>query len=670
MLTSKVIVKIFFLASIISSSSVTLSAATCPDGCFNKRWIYWRGDITTDLAGLQNLIEAASKAGYNGIALNTSDISFIMDPVKAEAIGKKIIAAVQTANSFNMELIPVGANPELPTHKHQDLREAFPVESTYKVYKDGAYKDKPQAIFFDTSNKIENSGFEDIITGDSKWRFDDFVKAQRGGGEQIIGPKGFNTFKITAKEFADSNVTTQHKMARLWQTVRLKPNKPYRLTFKVRSDGFENIDDLKVQIWSEGGTDPVSLPLYALATEHAALGRTTNESGDFLLKGNNEIFKIGPDWQTLNLQFNSGDLLVDPVTGGNEVKATVYMGTWSLRAASSVYIDDVTLREIGISHRVTRSDYDVIVKSFDNQTTFTPTIDYSVDEGTPDNGEAIGKRLILKNTSIRDHEYLKVKWRQSGEFMFTGTVPGISCPNNDFFKFQKALWAAQDAVLKGQTSEYYNKSYFLYYDEIRMMNLEKEKSGCPNLSARDYLHHMVRGIKNDAYAATGPVEILVWNDMFDPFMNARPRYFQVKGPLFSTNCRADESKKPNSPQCDKYAQAYYPLTDEVIVNWTDANSDGDSDEFIPAKRMKSLKHFRDFKQVIAIYYDNINRNVDPWMDAVKTLEDEDVDLEIDGLMYTTWKSNYQDIEAVADKIRCGPYGGKWPGLPKHCPVRN
>ena len=103
----------------------------------------------------------------------------------------------------------------------------------------------------------------------------------------------------------------------------------------------------------------------------------------------------------------------------------------------------------------------------------------------------------------------------------------------------------------------------------------------------------------------------VWNDMFDPFHNA------VEGPYYLVN-------GPWTGSWEGLAK------DVVIVNWN------------YGKRDQSLKFFADrgHKQVIAGYYDG-------GQDTRKWLESADKVLGVVGIMYTTWRHDYSQMEAFA-----------------------
>jgi hypothetical protein len=111
-------------------------------------------------------------------------------------------------------------------------------------------------------------------------------------------------------------------------------------------------------------------------------------------------------------------------------------------------------------------------------------------------------------------------------------------------------------------------------------------------------------------------DIYVWGDMFDPFHNAVAKdYYLVNGPLTGS---------------------WQGLTKDVIVlNWNFG------------KRDDSLKFFADrgHRQVIAGYYDHDVREGRAWITSADRVSG------VVGVMYTTWKHQYDDIEAFAEACR-------------------
>ncbi|KPK46582.1 MAG: hypothetical protein AMK72_09615 [Planctomycetes bacterium SM23_25] len=108
-------------------------------------------------------------------------------------------------------------------------------------------------------------------------------------------------------------------------------------------------------------------------------------------------------------------------------------------------------------------------------------------------------------------------------------------------------------------------------------------------------------------------EVFVWSDMFDPHHNARDKYYLV-GSTFEGSW---EGLDPRVHVCCWYF----------------------------GKRDESMPFFdaRGHKMLMAGYYDtsDVKANVAGWRDAASKVRGAA------GLMYTTWRNEYKDLEAFA-----------------------
>ena len=109
--------------------------------------------------------------------------------------------------------------------------------------------------------------------------------------------------------------------------------------------------------------------------------------------------------------------------------------------------------------------------------------------------------------------------------------------------------------------------------------------------------------------------VYVWNDMFDPFQNAVKDYHLVGGDLAGSWEGLDSSV--------------------VIVNWNGDRKD------------ESLRFFADrgHHQIIAGYYDGRVEDIRGWLDSAARVPG------VTGVMYTTWRDRYDDLEAFAKAVR-------------------
>jgi hypothetical protein len=154
--------------------------------------------------------------------------------------------------------------------------------------------------------------------------------------------------------------------------------------------------------------------------------------------------------------------------------------------------------------------------------------------------------------------------------------------------------------------------YMMQHDEVRTLNWD--------VSCQE--RHLDAGaiLADNARACSkllSGARIYVWSDMFDPHHNAAKNYYLVHGDLAGSWEGLDESV--------------------TIVNWNFE------------KRDESLKFFADrgHRQVIAGYYDGKPEQIRQWMESAKNVNG------IVGVMYTTWRQKYDDLETFARESGVG-----------------
>jgi hypothetical protein len=152
--------------------------------------------------------------------------------------------------------------------------------------------------------------------------------------------------------------------------------------------------------------------------------------------------------------------------------------------------------------------------------------------------------------------------------------------------------------------------YMMQHDEVRTLNWD---ASCQerHLDAGAILADNARTCSKLLSGA----RIYVWSDMFDPHHNALKDYYLVRGDLAGSWEGLDQSV--------------------IVVNW---NFD---------KRDESLKFFADrgHAQIIAGYYDGDVADAKKWLESAAKVNG------VVGIMYTTWRHNYSDLEAFASACR-------------------
>ena len=162
--------------------------------------------------------------------------------------------------------------------------------------------------------------------------------------------------------------------------------------------------------------------------------------------------------------------------------------------------------------------------------------------------------------------------------------------------------------------------YFMQHDEIRVQGWD-EACLRRKLTPGEILADNAKRCTAIIRKANPGKDIYVWSDMFDPFHNAKKtgRYYLVRGdgPWYGSWKGLDK--------------------DVIVVNWH-GHAKG---------RAESLKHFasRGHKQILAGYYDGPPERIAAWLKDAAAVDG------VIGVMYTTWRQNYDDLEKFAEQLR-------------------
>jgi len=155
-----------------------------------------------------------------------------------------------------------------------------------------------------------------------------------------------------------------------------------------------------------------------------------------------------------------------------------------------------------------------------------------------------------------------------------------------------------------------SKGYLVSYSEIRALGTD---SSCIRTGLTP--GQLVARHVGQAIALLPGSQVYVWNDIFDPFQNAKPGYYLVGGDL---------------------AGSWEGLPRDVIVmNWNHGHM------------RESLEFFagRGHRQVIAGYYDGAPEEIGDLIRAARGVRG------VEGVMYATWENDYDDLEAFATAAR-------------------
>jgi hypothetical protein len=300
------------------------------------------------------------------------------------------------------------------------------------------------------------------------------------------------------------------------------------------------------------------------------------------------------DWTRYDVTFNSLD----------SEEVGLYLGIWGGHRGT-LWWDDATVSQCGPSNLLRRPGAPLVIRKADG-TTLVEGKDFekvaNPATGTkpwPGEFTAWQEPPVIRVKGIADGESLQVSYFHT-HVVYDGQVCG--CVEEPAFQQLLADQSKRVAALWG------SKIHLMSHDEWRVLGWDDACAGKPagEIAARnvkfctDRLKQQVPGGR-----------ILVWNDMFDPHHNAVKDYYLVRDSL-------EGSWNGLEPSVE-------------IMNWNFG------------KRDESLAFFakRGHKQVIAGFYDEPLANVRAWLSSGAKVEG------VKGFMYTTWRNDYSQLEAVA-----------------------
>ena len=333
---------------------------------------------------------------------------------------------------------------------------------------------------------------------------------------------------------------------------------------------------------------------YTAKPQIAAIGTPPSGKGRSLQFADLKV-KRTQDWTRVDAVFDSLQF----------TDVTVYFGVWS-PGKGTLRWKDWKIEEAGLVNVVRRdgapcelrtSDGGVLVEGKDYEPIADPRMGNKPWKGSYD---VWHEPPSIRTKGLPDGTRLRVSWYYPPT-IYDGQV--MACPSEP-----RTLQLLTDEARR--VREAFGSAaagYMMSHDEIRCLNFDKscaDRNLTPGQILADNVRHCAQLLEGSP--------TYVWNDMFDPYHNAVDKdYYLVNGPL---------------------AGSWDGLPKSVIImNWNFG------------KRDQSLKFFADrgHHQVIAGYYDHDVSQIRQWLSAADKVEG------VVGVMYTTWKNKYDDLEAFA-----------------------
>ncbi|GMV98760.1 MAG: hypothetical protein AMXMBFR83_31080 [Phycisphaerae bacterium] len=311
-------------------------------------------------------------------------------------------------------------------------------------------------------------------------------------------------------------------------------------------------------------------------------------AGDRVLQYQSLGAKRSQDWTGHHVVFNSLD----------NAAVNLYFGVWG-GGAGELQWKDWRIEEAGLVNVLRRPGAPCVVKGYTEGQDYEPIVDPRLgNDPWPGEYQAWHEPPAIRTRTIPDGTRLRVSWYHPA-IIYDGQVcccpcePGTTALLADEARRLKAAWRAT--------------GYMMSHDEIRVLNQDescRRRGLTPGAILADHARQCTKLLAGS--------DVYVWSDMFDPHHNAVRNYYLVNGDLAGSWEGLDPSV--------------------IVVNWNFE------------KRDAALKFFADrgHRQVIAGYYDGPVADVRKWLASAAGVKG------VIGVMYTTWRRDYRNLEAFAE----------------------
>lgn len=530
-------------------------------------WYYHHTYLSTDdaLQTSKALVDRAAKAGYTGMALWDSNVNTLGDEFAVYETEGRIGELLRYASKKHMKTL---MGPGLFGDSNEVLQanpnwaEAQRVVGTeFRVDSTGK-----QLQLKNTFPGLANPGFEDGKTG---W----FDTGDAGLGVNSVAHSGKTSAVIVD---APAN-------ARLRQKFPLKPWHQYHLRLFYKSSNFKG--SVMVEVLDSSNFDK------------GRTGAYLNASGSH-------------DWTEANYTFNSAD----------STEGYLYFGVWG-GSSGILWFDDIQIEETALVYLVRRSGAPLKIydpqnasKAYQEGSDYNRVMDMHVETTrTPfdDTWHPPTPITLPKGTRLTPGQTVAV------DSYSTAPIPGALGVSMCMSEPVVYKWIAQNArTMKKLLPS--GGAIFIGYDEVRQMN-SCEKCRAKNMTAGELLAWSM-GQSVHVYESILPeAPLYTWNDMFDPYHNARNNYYLVEGDI---------------------AGSWKGLPSNVrIVNWNLGQLKDSLKWFSGRDSRQPTPH----RQIIAGYYDSHNgaSSAQEELASAKGIPG------VQGLMYTTWVDDYTQLESFA-----------------------
>jgi hypothetical protein len=435
-------------------------------------WVFgWGLGKDSDIVEITRVLNTAGQHGFNGAVLSSG-----MDTLCKQSPDyfRRLNEVKRVCESNRLELIPaifsVGYGGGALSHD-RNLAEGLAVVDAPFLARAGEAR-----LVAGTNALMANGGFENF-DGNKIKGFDfcdqpgeiSFVDSQiKHGGKASLRLENFTA--------------NQHGHGRVMQTMKVQPQRCYRVSVWVKTEGLQPTGAFNLQ---------------ALANDRSLAPRQ---------------FNLAPtgDWRKLTMLVNSL----------NYDRIRLYAGMWGGKAGK-LWLDDWTVEEVGPVNVLRRPGTPVTVRNADGSVTYETGRDYAPlhdPQFSPwrDDREALALKL-LPGGRIREGDSLRVSWYHS---MLIHDSQVTVCMG------EPALYEIFDHEIKLLAGHLQPRRVFLNMDEVRMGGTCR---ACQGKNMAELIGKCVTRQAETIRKYLPQAQVYVWSDMFDPNHNAHDNYYLVDG---------------------------------------------------------------------------------------------------------------------------------------------
>jgi len=544
-----------------------------------QRWCFIMKTVATDAGRDATLavIKHARQAGYNGVVLSDSKLDKFQ--LQNEVYCANLALVRQACRDEQMLFIPCVAPfgySEGILSNDPNLAEGMPVREATFVVKDG------KLAPFDDTTVLRNGNLEqwkgNVPAG---WTVDEPGKISFRDETARAGKSCLRQEDVAAGD--------KHNRGRLYQRITVKPWHYYHASVWVKTENCTS-KDWRFFAFDESKNMPLNW------------------------QGPAERIKPTQDWTQYHVTFSTID----------NSNVVLYAGCWNGKKGK-VWFDDIRIEPAGFVNIIRRDSEPLRLTSPDGKTAYVEGEDFAIvrdpllgnDPGPGHFSNWHTQPVIAIPAGSR----LKEGDQVLASYHFASTC---GKPNNiNMCMSEPKTYEIVEQQIRWVKEHAQPDAYMLSHDEIRMNGWDDActRTGKSNGQIlADNLRHCAEIVRR----VDPGKPIVVWNDMFDPFQNAK---------------EMEPDGRPHIMYMAKggWAGSWEGLAPDIcIANWFQ-------------NEVPSVRFFdgRGNRQILMGYYDdaaNIAKNA-AWLTDTADCTG------IVGTAYTTWTQDYTQLEAYAAKMK-------------------